>query len=291
MPVTLHPYLNQYVHQRRARGEITISTAKDYRWTLRSLADSYGDRPLKMFGPAAIDRWLADIGHLANSTRREYLSRARMFCGWLLSTGKLRADPTRHVPRIRQARHAPRTLVHGQVGQLLASAPDDRARALIWLMVGCGCRCVEVARLQVEDYDPVGQSIMVVGKSWHERSIPVPVEVAQALNRYLESVGVTAGPLIRSQLRPSHGISAKTISGYMRRWMIDAGVKVRPYDGRSAHALRRTAASDVADRGADIRVVQAMLGHQRAETTIRHYYRAVTMTQMRSAMEGRTYVA
>lgn len=289
MPVTLTPYLHQYVHQRRSRGEISASTASDYRWTLRSLADSYGDRPLRMFGPAAIDRWLADIAHLSDSTRREYLSRARMFCGWLVGTGKLRKDPTGHVPRIRQARRAPRTLLQGQVAQLLAAAPDDRARALIWLMVGCGCRCIETARLQVEDYDPHGRTITVVGKNSHERTIPVPDEVAQALDRYLDVTGVTAGPLIRSELCPSHGISAKTISGYMRQWMIRAGVKARPYDGRSAHALRRTAASDVADRGADIRVVQEMLGHQRAETTIRHYYRRVTMAQMRDAMGGRSY--
>lgn len=100
---------------------------------------------------------------------------------------------------------------------------------------------------------------------------------------------MTAGPLIRSELCPTHGVAAKTISGYMRRWMIDAGVKVRPLDGRSAHALRRTAASDVADEGYDIRVVQHMLGHERVETTIRHYLRPIAMRQMREAMEGRWY--
>lgn len=287
---TLTPYLHQYVRGRKARGEITATTARDYLWTLSGLAESYGQRPLRMFGPAAVDRWLEQIGHLAAATRREYLSRARMFTRWLVDTGKVRADPTSHVPPVRQARHAPRTLTAEQVGDLLrALTPNRRGAAVVWLMVGCGLRCCEVARLHVEDYDPRGLTVTVTGKANHERTIPVPVEAAAAVDRYLDHVGVTAGPLIRSELVPSRGLSAKTLSTYMRGWMLAAGVKRGAYDGRSAHALRRTAASDVADRGADVRVVQEMLGHQRVETTVKHYYRRVTVQQMRDAMSGRSY--
>lgn len=289
---TLTPYAGSYVNGRRARGEITRSTADDYRWTLSGLCESYGDRPLRMFGPAAVDRWLETVGHLADATRREYLSRVRSFTRWLVATGKLRADPTAHVPAVRQARHAPRTLTSEQVGRLLGVlTPNVRGTAVVWLMVGCGLRCCEVSRLRVEDYDPHGRTILVTGKGQHERTLPVPLEVAEAVDAYLELVGVVAGPLIRSELVPTRGLSPKTLSGYIRGWMLSSMVKVRPGDGRSAHALRRTAASDVADRGADVRVVQEMLGHQRAETTIRHYYRRVTMGQMSEAMAGRTYSA
>lgn len=69
-----------------------------------------------------------------------------------------------------------------------------------------------------------------------------------------------------------------------------AGVKVRALDGRSAHALRRTCASDVADR-ADLRVVQQILGHSDLAVTSRHYLRPVPLDEMREAMEGRSYLA
>lgn len=284
---TLTPLITAYAGGRHARGEISATTAQDLRWTLNGLDESYGNRPLKMFGPAAIDRWLETTGHLADATRREYLSRARTFCQWMVATGRLRTDPTSHVPPIRQARRAPRTLNEEQVGRLLRAAPDMRALAVLWLMVGCGLRCVEVARACVEDYD--GRTITVRGKGGHARTIPVPVRVAGAVDAYLDQVGVVAGPLVRSELRPSQGLSPRTLSGYVRRWMVDAGVKVMPGDGRSAHALRRTCASDVADLGADLRVVQEMLGHARLETTAAHYLRRVSMTQMRDAMEGRSY--
>lgn len=284
---TLTPHISTYLNGRRLRGEITPETARDYRWKLAGLDQSYGDRPLHMFGPAAIDRWLESIGHHAEATRREYLSMVRGFVRWMVATGKLRTDPTAHVPAIHQAKRSPRTLTVAQVATLLRVLPDARSRAVVWLMIGCGLRCVEVSRLRVEDYD--GRTITVRGKRGHERTLPVPVRVAAAVNAYLEQTGVTAGPLIRSELVPSHGLAAKTLSGYVRGWMLAAGVKTMALDGRSAHALRRTCASDIADAGADLRVVQEMLGHARLETTAAHYLRRVTMQQMREAMEGRAY--
>lgn len=154
-------------------------------------------------------------------------------------------------------------------------------------MVGCGFRCVEVSRVDVQDYDPTTLTIVATGKALHERRIPVPLEVADALDRYLDEAGSVGGPLIRSV----HGdrLASKTLSGYVRGWMRAAGVKTANLDGRSAHGLRRTAGSDVMDRCGDIRVVQEMLGHVKIETTAKSYLRPVAIGHLREAMEGRAY--
>lgn len=287
---TLTPYISKYIGGRRRRGEISSTTASDLRYRLAKLDRSFGGRALNTFGPAAIDRYLETIGGLAPATRREYLSTVRGFCRWLSTQpGAPSGDPTSHVPCIHQPRRAPVTLTPHEVARLLLAAPGLRSRAVVWLMVGCGARCVEVARLRVEDYDPKGRSIRLVGKAGHERVIPVPAAAAAAIDAYLDECGRVAGPLIRSELHPSRGVSPRTLSHYMRRWMRAAGVKTRALDGRSAHGLRRTAGSDVMDRSGNIRVVQAMLGHADIETTARYYLRQVTMDQMRDAMEGRSY--
>lgn len=285
---TLHKHIQQYVNDRYRRGEIEANTRDDYRWKLGGLDRSFGNRPLNQFGPAAIDRWLESIRDLADSTRRQNLSAVRSFCRWLVAQGMLRTDPTAHVGKIRQAKRVPRTLTEDEVCRVLRAAPDARARAVLWLMVGCGLRCVEVSRLRVEDFD--GRTVVVTGKNSDQRVVPVPVRVAEAVNSYLDEVGVTSGPLIRSELVPSAGLAPATLSGYVRGWMRLAGVKVRALDGRSAHALRRTCASDVADR-ADLRVVQQILGHSDLAVTGRHYLRPVPVEQMREAMEGRSYLA
>lgn len=287
---TLSPLIATYVAGRQARREITPDTADNYRVTLRTLDRSFGARPLKQFGPRAIDRWIESVGHLAASTRHQYISRVRKFCTWLLRTRRIALDPTAHVEPIEQPRRVPVTLTHAQVADLLHHVRGDRrALAVVWIMVGCAARCIEVANLRVEDYDPVGLSFVLRGKGQHERHIPVPVEVSTAVNAYLDEVGIATGPLIRSRRTPSEGLSRRTIGWYVRRWMRDAGVKARALDGRSAHGLRRTAASDVMEHTNDIRVVQELLGHAKVETTARHYLRPVTVEQMREAMAGRRY--
>jgi integrase/recombinase XerC len=287
---TLAPMVREYLRGRVARGEITRPTSVDLSYTLAGLVESFGRRPLSQLGPKAIDRWLESIGHHAPATRREYLSRVRGFCHWMVAQGHIVDNPTDHVPTIRQPRQVPRTLTTNEVAMLLHACPDARARAVVWLMVGCGLRCVEVSRLDVQDYDADGRTISVTGKAGHERRLPVPCEVAAAVDAYLDEAGRPAGALIRAR-GTADRLSPRTLSGYVRGWMVAAGVKTSPLDGRSAHALRRTAGSDVMDACGDIRVVQEMLGHVRIETTAMSYLRPVAMGKLRVAMEGRGYGA
>lgn len=245
---------------------------------------------MRQLGPAAIDRWLETIGSLAPATRRRQLSAVRGFCKWLVDKRHIPKDPTEHVPPIRQPRRVPVTLRREDVARLLDACPDARARAIVHLMVGCGLRCVEVSRLTTADYDGEARTIVVVGKGGHQRIVPVPDTVAAALDEYLNEVGRTSGPLIRSEADDRAPLKAGTISIYTGRWIVAAGIKSRRWDGLSAHGLRRTAASDVMDRGADVRIVQAMLGHVKIETTA-VYLRPVPLDRMREAMEGRDYTS
>lgn len=287
---TLTPLVMKYTEGRRARGEVSRSSARSDFLTLMGLSESFGDRAMSKFGPKAIDRWLAEHGDLAPATRRCYLSRVRTFCRWLVEKGHVPKDPTSHVKPIRQPRQNPVTFTRDETAQLFRHIENDlRAVAIFGLMFGCGCRCIEVARLQVQDYDPKAKQISLVGKAGHQRVIHVPLETARALDAYLDEVGRVGGPLIRSMRNPNQGIGARTLSDYFSGWCKDAGIKGRPRDGKSAHGGRRTAASDVMDRTGNIVLVQEMLGHRDAGITARHYLRRVSSAQLAEGMEGRTY--
>lgn len=210
-----------------------------------------------------------------------------MFLDWLVDRGVLDTNPALNFT-VKQPRSVPRALPPRRVAELMLQLPDNRARAIVQLQVGLGLRCVEVSRLSMADYDPIARTVLVKGKGSHERMLPVTEAVARALDAYLAEHGRTAGPLIRSYVRPWAGIDARTISGMVRRWMRDAGVKGRAWDGISAHALRHSAASDVLEKCADVTIVQAMLGHSNAATTSR-YLRRAQLGRLREAMEGRDY--
>lgn len=280
-------YVQIYVRGRFRRGEIGAPTRDALAYTLHTLTESHGERPVSQLGPKAIDRWLETIADRAPSTRRNYISRVRHFCRWLVAEGHLRRDPTAHVPSPRQPRRVPVTLSPAQVDVVRTAGLDLRARVVLSLMLEVGCRCVEVSRLQVEDYDPDQRLIRLRGKADHEREIPVPRGTALLIDRLLDETGVIGGPLIRSRMDPNAGLMAATLSHYVRGWLRELGVKRRAHDGRSAHGLRRTCGSDVMDECGDVRIVQAVLGHARIETTARYYLRPVTMDAMRDAMERR----
>ncbi|HSS12232.1 MAG TPA: tyrosine-type recombinase/integrase [Acidimicrobiales bacterium] len=306
--LTLAALVETYVSDRLARGEIGASTAKQFRIRLGSLSSAGPtDQSAADVDRETILAWQATIGHLAPASRKAYLSTVRSFCRWCVTSGFMDADPTVTVGRVRLSRRVPRALSHDQVAQVFAAAGMDvRMRTILWLMVGCGLRCVEVANLTVADYDRNAGTLFVKGKFDNERVLPVPDEVAAALDFYLQVGGWQVGPLIRTvrsglqtsgarqrgEARPggASGLGALAISQQVSALMTKAGIKSHAYDGTSAHALRHTCASDVLDRCHDLRLVKELLGHLHLSST-EIYLRNADLDQLRDAMEGRSYRA
>ena len=285
---TLGTHATTYLARRLKAGKINKRTAKGLRYSLRSFTASFGARPLDQLGKRAVERWMEQVGHLAPATRRNHLSAVRGFLGWMVDEGLLVENPALRVERVRQPRSVPRALRHQDLTRVFAALPDLRARLIITLMLEAGLRCVEVSRLDWEDWDPTAETITVRGKGGHERVLPVTSTLGRVLDAWSAEAGVVAGPVVRQVRRRNRRLSAETISTYVSRWMSSAGLKRGRWDGVSAHALRHTAASDVLDACQDLRVVQAMLGHQHLSTTS-IYLRRASLGQMRDAMEGRGY--
>ena len=286
--LTTADLVSTYLGGRLARAEISAKSAALHRsrlTTLVAVCPAVAD-----LTRAGVERWLGSL-ELAPASRRAYLSTVKGFTAWLVDEGHLSADPCARVPKVREPRRVPRALTRAQVRALLAVLPDSRAWAVVMLMLGCGLRAAEVAGLEVADWDPDGETLFVRGKGGHERMVPVPVEVAERLDKYLSDRGRHAGVLIGSQRRPyGQALNPSAIVKLASGWMAAAGIKGGPYDGRSGHALRHTCASDVYEASHDFRTVQDMLGHQHLATTA-IYLRHSDLDRMRAAMAGRDYAA
>lgn len=282
----LQPLTVTYVQDRAARHELSPVSAKGVRWVLASFAASCPRSPKKV-RPAHVEDWLS-AQHVAPGTLRSRLSTVRTFCRWCVAHDHMRADPTIGVVGPRSPRSIPRALPAEHVGRLLTFAPDERARLVVCLMVEEGLRRAEVARLRTEDVDFRRRTVLVRGKGAHERLLPLTTTTWRALTDYLTRFPATTGPLVRSYHRSRRGITPDHVGRLVSDWMSAAGVKRRPWDGVSAHALRHTAASDVLEGGAHIRDVQAMLGHASLATT-EVYLRRSDAVRLRAVMDGRTY--
>lgn len=285
---TLRVEWDRWLSERYRAREINAKTHSVLRARFRDLGAVHGDRPIGELDRQTMRRWSRQIGHLSTATRRAYLSTVRGFCRWAVTEGLLASDPTVAVARIREPRRVPRARSAADIGRILDVARDPRSRLIVLLMVGMGLRCLEVARLEVADYDRQSESMLIRGKADNERTLPVPVEVAVAVGVYRDRIGWRAGPLVCSVLSERRGISAHHVSQLVTEMLVSAGVKIRPGDGVTPHALRHTAASDVLDACNNVRTVQQMLGHGSLATT-QIYLRRASLGQLREAMAGRQY--
>lgn len=283
---SLTPHTAAFIRARHLRGEYNSTSVRKVRPRLRLLDDHFGNRPLNQLTTAAIERWIETLHHLAPNSRASYLSSVRAFTAWMARERIISADPCTGVARAKRARSVPRAQATDAIAATFAACRDNRDRAIIWLMVGMGLRRGEVAAARWEHYDDLGRTLLVHGKGGHERFLPVPIRVAATLSA-VRSRG-NSGPIITSHRDPGHPVQPETVGAIAGRILRDAGIKHAPYDGVAGHALRHTAASDVLDGGADLRVVQQMLGHQHLSSTS-IYLRRANLGQMRDAMEGRSY--
>lgn len=275
MPSTLSPHVTRYIRERRARGEITAEHARNTRAILLDFATSHGKRPLDQLGTRSVERWLEAMTKrgYAPSTRALRLSALRVFARWLVVQRIVDRDFTLGVAKVRRPRSQPRDVTNEHAEAVLAQARTSRERLIFWLMFGAGLRCVEVARLDVDDWDRSESTVFVTGKGGHQRTVPIGPSTTAALDAYLAETGNHAGALIRSE-DGTRRLSRGRIGGIVGRMFADAGVKLRPYDGRSAHGLRAAAASDLYDVLPDPRVVQEFLGHADMQNLERYLRRA-----------------
>jgi len=281
---------DEYVADRSRVGRMAPATARSVQRRLWHFAREIGAKAPDQVRTRDVERWVHDPS-LAPLTRKLRLTTLRPFWRWLLAKRHATKDPTLEVDPPKVPPLAPRALPLDEARQLVLATTDDRMRLVALLMLQEGLRCCEVARAELSDVDLARGTIGVRGKGGQggiTRHLPLSGETAAALRSYLAERGRVGGPLIASRRDYLARVSAHHVSKMMRRAMVDAGVKHAAGDGRSAHACRHTALTDMVDQGAGLLEVQQAAGHADVNTTRRWYLRGVT-PDLRVAMAGRAY--
>ncbi|CAN5707617.1 site-specific tyrosine recombinase XerD [soil metagenome] len=205
------------------------------------------------------------------------------FC---LSEGLTPADPSRDVRPPTPARRLPKAVSVEEVTRLLGAAGDLegsrglRDRALLELLYATGARISEAVGLDVDDLDLAAGGVRLAGKGGRERVVPVGSYARSALEAYL----VRARPELATKGRGEPAVFLNARGGRLTRqsaWTVlraaaeRAGLSV----AMSPHTLRHSFATHLLDGGADVRVVQELLGHASVTTT--QIYTLVTVERLR----------
>lgn len=223
----------------------------------------------------------------ARSYVRLQFSALRTFYQFLAARKGLRNNPVREVQLPKIERKLPLVLTRQQVEELLAAPTREKKSksaplwmplrdvAIMELFYSSGLRLSELAALDVAQVDPYTESVRVFGKGRKERICPVGLPALEAISRYRAAANVHSGPLFINKLR--RRISARSIWLVLKRYVRHTSIPI----SISPHKLRHSFATHMLDRGADLRSVQALLGHASLSTT--QIYTHVTTERLKKA--------
>lgn len=266
-------WIDVYLDHLRVERALAQNTLEAYARDLQKLARAVGeDASPDDVDPATISKLMvqnARGGIGARSSARQ-LSALRGFFKFLVRERAKKEDPTALVDRPRLARRLPRALSFDEVERILA-APDVRTdrglrdAAMIHLMYAAGLRVSELCTLKLGDLDLQRGVVAAFGKGGKRRLVPVGEVALDHVSRYLRDVRPKrAGRDPALFLSPrGRRFSRQGFWKLLKRYAVGAGVTT-PI---SPHKLRHSFATHLLRGGADLRAVQAMLGHADLSTT------------------------
>jgi integrase/recombinase XerD len=222
-------------------------------------------------------------GYRASSVARA-LAAVRSFHRFLVLEGEAAADPAEGVARPKVPRNLPRPLTVDEVAALLEVPGTDgpgalRDRAILETLYGAGLRISELVALDVDDVDLDEGSVRATGKGSKQRIVPLGRFAVRALKAYVTRARPSmAGPRTRGALflnRRGGRLTRQGCTNIIRSTARRAGIRKRV----TPHMLRHSFATHLLEGGADVRVVQELLGHASLSST--QIYTLVTGDRLR----------
>jgi integrase/recombinase XerC len=219
----------------------------------------------------AVRAWLAALharGLEPSSVGRK-LAALRSCFRFLVRRGVVERNPARELTGPRQPRKLVTFLPIDEAtelveGRALGGAARERDLAILELLYASGLRVSEVSGLDVDALDQAEHTVRVLGKGRKERIVPYGAAAAHGLETWLTRRGERPGPLFTNARGGRLGV--RSIHTLVRRAARAAGLTRRV----SPHTLRHTFATHLLDGGADLRMIQELLGHSRLSTTQRY---------------------
>ncbi|AVG24136.1 Recombinase XerD [Pontimonas salivibrio] len=279
----------RYLSLERGRSANTLIA---YRKDLESYGDflqAQGVTELSLISREHVAEFARGLTGSPRSVQRR-LSSIRSFHRYLMEVGHTQSNPAAEVKGPQQPERLPKALSVHRVTTLLEGVSGDdalslRDRAVLEVLYGTGARVSEVVNLAVDDVTGIDgvtpEVIRVIGKGDKERIVPLGSKAREALEAYL----VRSRPFLARKARRSSaalflgargaGLSRQSVWLILRARAEAAGIT----EPLSPHTLRHSCATHLIAGGADIRVVQELLGHQSVQTT--QIYTRVTIDSLR----------
>ncbi|WP_313442760.1 tyrosine recombinase [Novosphingobium sp.] len=265
-----HDYAERFLAMLAAERGAAANTLAAYRRDLAAAEEELGDLSLADGNSLAAlgDAWSG----LAASSLARRCSALRQFYGFLVDEGLRADDPSPALPKPRTRRPLPRLLSHEEVERFLATAEAEAAAersdavrllALLELLYGSGLRATELVSLPLAAVPRDAPFLHVTGKGGQQRMVPVSGRARTVLSRWLAVRRGTSKFLFPSSGESGH-LTRVRLFQLLRALAVRAEIDPTRV---SPHVLRHAFATHLLEGGADLRVLQMLLGHADIATT------------------------
>lgn len=255
--------LKQFIATKRVEGK-AMSTLKRYYYEISNMIHAI-QKPVKDITTFDLRFYLASYQETHNISNRTLDGMRRCiksFFTFLFNEGILQTNPSAALSQIRYEKQIKHPFSDTDLEKLKRSCENKRDRALVEFLYSTGCRVSEVVSLNRSSVDFSSNSVIILGKGNKQRVVYLTEVCAMYLQEYLQSRTDADECLFASTRAPYNRISKNGIEAILRRLGNAAGVSnVHP------HRYRRTLATNLLDRGANIQNVAAILGHEDLKTT------------------------
>jgi integrase/recombinase XerD len=234
---------------------------------------------------------LKSRGHKPTSVARN-LASLRGWFTWLKLMQRIGCDPCETLQNPQTQRRLPQVLTVAEVGSMMEAATSRRDRAIVELLYGAGLRVSELSGLCVDDINFGQGYLSCLGKGSKERMVPIGNQAVHALKQYLtdkqdnQAAAPPVGARRRGRGQPlfqdrnGKKLSRLVIWQIVKRLARQANINKK----MSPHTLRHSFATHLLENGADLRVVQELLGHSNVVTT--QLYTHISRRHLRQAYES-----
>lgn len=271
-------HVEEFLDYLRGARNVSPHTLLNYRIDLVQFLDFLAQE--KVSDVAAVDH-LVVRKYLSVLARKQYsrrsvsrkMSALRSFFRYLCRTGSLNANPLLAVSTPKLAKRLPSFLMIPEAGRLVETIAQDsplgfRDRALFETIYAAGLRVSEAVGLNLDQIDFSDANLRIIGKGNRERLVPIGREAVKALSAYLHR----GRPSLSTLATPPGAVFLNSRGGRLTarsvRRLLDTRIERAAIEKKiSPHALRHSFATHMLDNGADLRVVQELLGHVSISST------------------------
>ncbi|MCX4248273.1 MAG: site-specific tyrosine recombinase XerD [Bacilli bacterium] len=247
------------------------NTIKSYESDLEKLKKFYQSKDLLSLSVKEIEKYINNLSELSATSVSRNISSLRTFYNYYMKLDKIKNNPCDSIKQPKTGKHLPEYLTLEEVESLLdinIETPfDARNKAILELMYATGLRISETITLEFKNIDTEEDIVRVMGKGSKERIVPINDYALKALNNYIKNYRPL---LIKNETSNyiflnNHGkmLTRQGVFKMLKAECLKKGIK----KNISPHTLRHTFATHLLENGADLRIIQELLGHSDIQTT------------------------